>query len=439
MSRRLKAISAIAALTFIGSSLAACGSGNSADKQSDNAATEERETQTITMAGWGLNSGVEFQTIAEGFNDSQDKYKVEIKEYDSSDYDTQLTADLSAGNAPDILPMKNMNMLYAYQSQGALRDITEVASALTETPKGIEDLVIDGSTYGIPYRMDAWVLFYNKDLFDKAGIAYPDGCWTWDEYVKVAKELNEKLPDSKGSYMHNWGDLTQGLATAQSPNADYLSGDYSYMVPFYERAIDLQDSGAQESFATIVTSQLGYASEFGKQKAAMVPMGSWLVGALINQQASGEADKFTWGIAPMPQVDSSTTCSDKVPNTLGTPTGMSVNASAPDSKTDAIDAFLTYIGSEDLALALAAAGNPPAHSNDEVTDALFAIPGMPQDDLSKFALSTYTFKLATPPSEKTAEIENILKDVNSEVMTESVTPQKGLEQATSEMKSQGLI
>lgn len=438
MPRYVRIASTLGAAALLCAGISACGGG--ASETSESAGSDASPgKQSITMAGWGLNSGVEFQTIADGFNASQDKYEVEIKEYDSSDYDTQLTADLSAGNAPDILPMKNMNMLYAYQTQGALRDISDTADKLETKPLGIEDLVIDGATYGIPYRLDEWVLFYNKSLFAEAGVTHPDGCWTWEDYTKVAKELSEKLPDAKGSYMHNWGDLTQGLATAQDPAADYLSGNYDYMIPFYERTLDLQDAGAQESFATIVTNQLGYASEFGKQKAAMVPMGSWLVGALISQQNSGEADDFTWGIAPMPQIDSTTACTDKVPNTLGTPTGMSVNAKADESKDDAIEAFLTFVGSEELATQLAAAGNPPAHSNAEVTQALFDIPGMPQDDLSKFAMSTYTFKLATPPSTHTAEIENILKDANSEILTGSITPQKGLENAAKEIQSQGLL
>ncbi len=52
---------------------------------------------------------------------------------------------------------------------------------------GASSYEVDGTQYGTPYRQDSWVLFYNKDLFDAAGVDYPDGSWTWDDYDAAAR------------------------------------------------------------------------------------------------------------------------------------------------------------------------------------------------------------------------------------------------------------
>ena len=175
-----------------------------------------------------------------------------------------------------------------------------------ELPDGISgagSYEVDGTAYAVPYRNDSWVLYYNKALFDAAGVDYPDGSWTWDDYNDAAAELTEGLAAAgsaaKGAYLHRWQSTVQGFASAQS-DTDVLEGDYEYMEPFYDNVLALQDAGDQIDFNTSAANQLTYQGEFGKQNAAMLPMGTWFVATLIAQQASGDADDFEWGIAPDP-------------------------------------------------------------------------------------------------------------------------------------------
>ena len=56
---------------------------------------------------------------------------------------------------------------------------------------------MDGSIYGIPVGFTTHCLFYNKDIFDEAGIDYPTADWTWDDLQKAAKTISEKT-DAKG-------------------------------------------------------------------------------------------------------------------------------------------------------------------------------------------------------------------------------------------------
>src|SRR5690606_5623398 len=260
---------------------------------------------------------------------------ITLKEYDPTEYNTLVTADLAAGSGPDIITQKEVKYLTTFQEGGQLLDVSDVK--LPDGIGGADPYKVDGTAYAVPYRQDAWVLYYNKALFDAAGVDYPDGSWTWDDYDAASEKLSGDA--AKGSYMHRWQSVVQGFANAQT-GSDILKGEYDYMKPYYERVLKLQDEGAQVDFNTSSANQLTYQGEFGTQKAAMLPMGSWYTATLIAQQASGEADAFEWGIAPAPQLDSSTAGTDKTPVTFGDPTGFGINAALSGDKAAAAKKFL---------------------------------------------------------------------------------------------------
>src|SRR5207247_1336438 len=126
-------------------------------------------------------------------------------------------------------------------------------------------------------------------------------------------------------YEHSWQSTVQGFALAQTPNADLAKGDFSYLKSYYARALDLQTAGAQANYGTVTTNKLTYQAQFGKQQAAMMPMGTWYVATLIKQRTTGDADTFDWGIAPAPQFSKSTTGTSSTPVTFGDPTGLGIN------------------------------------------------------------------------------------------------------------------
>jgi multiple sugar transport system substrate-binding protein len=391
---------------------------------------------TLTMAAWTLSSTPEFKTLADGFHAKYPYYTIELKEYKAgNDYDTQMIADLAAGTAPDLYILKNLKNFYTYQNGGQLLDVTDVAAKLDEHTSGLSFYQVDGKAYAMPYRQDSWYLFYDKDMFDKAKVAYPDGKWTWDDYATAAGKLSQGLGggDVYGAYMHRWQSCVQGFASAQTPGADILTGSFAYMKPYYDRVVAMQDSGAQVKFNTSSTASLTYQSQFGKQKAAMLIMGSWYVAAYLDQVKKGDAIKFNWGIAPVPQRDSSTVAK---PVTFGDPTGVGINPAIDKAKVDAAKLFLAYAGGEDAAIALSGIGIVPAYTSDKVTAAYFALAGVPSDDLSKFTFGTHDTKPENPVSAKTAKVQNILNDMHTAIMSGSSTVDKAIAAAESRFKSE---
>lgn len=396
---------------------------------------------TLTLAGWSLSTTPEFKTLADGFHAANPNVTVELKEYDADNYDTQMIADLAAGSAPDIYVQKNLKNFYTYSSGGQLLDVSDVAERLGSTVGGLDAYRVDGKTYAIPYRQDSWVLFYNKELFDQAKVAYPDGSWTWDDYVTAAKNLTAglKAAGSKavGTYQHTWQSTVQGFALAQSPGADLGSGKFDYLKPYYQRALDLQDAGAQPTLGTATTNKLTYQAQFGKQQAAMLPMGTWYIATLLAQRKSGDADTFEWGIAPAPQFDKSTTGTSNTPVTFGDPTGLGINPAIKKSKIQAAKDFLAYAAGPEGAKALAAIGITPADSA-AVTETFFALDGMPTDELSKFAFAKHDTKPENPVSKHTAGLQNLLNDAHTAILSGSKGVDDAISQAQDRAKNEVL-
>ncbi|GGN59032.1 sugar ABC transporter substrate-binding protein [Actinoplanes lobatus] len=402
---------------------------------------EESGPVTLTLAGWSLATTPEFKTLADGFRAAHPDIAVELKEYDAANYDTQMIADLAAGKAPDIYVQKNLKNFYTYQNGKQLLDVSDVAGKLGSGVGGLSSYQVDGKTWAIPYRQDSWVLFYNKALFDKAGVKHPDGSWTWDDYATVAKELTTKLKaagdKALGTYQHTWQSTSQGFALGQTAGADLQSGDFGFLKPYYEKALDLQAAGAQVSFGDATTNSLTYQAQFGKQSAAMMPMGTWYIATLLSQQAKGDADTFAWGIAPAPQATKSTTGTAATPVTFADPTGLGINPKISESKIEAAKSFLAYAASADAAKALAGIGVTPADTA-TAADTIFTLKGAPTDDLSKFTFTTHDTKPENPVSKYTAPLQNILKDLHTAVLSGSKPIDAAITEAQDRAKNEVL-
>lgn len=425
------AIGLVAAVTL---ALTGCGSSSTSSGKSSGPIT-------LTLAGWSLATTPEFKTLADGFHAANPNVTVQLKEYDAANYDTQMIADLSAGKAPDVYVLKNLKNFYTYQNGGQLLDVSDVAGGLGDKVGGLNDYQVAGKTYAIPYRQDTWVLYYNKDLFAKAGVPDPDGSWTWQDYANVSKQLTTKLKaagsKAVGDYEHTWQSTVQGFALAQTPNASLQSGDFSYLKPYYQQVTALQSAGAQPSFGDATTNKLTYQAEFGKQQVGMMLMGTWYIATLLSQQASGDADAFQWGMAPAPQYDSSTTGTSATPVSFGDPTGLGLNPAMDKSKVAAAKAFLAYAAGEGGAKALAGIGISPADTA-AVTASFFSLKGIPTDSLSQFAFSTHNTKPENPVSKYTSDLQNILGALHTAVMSGSSTIDSAISKAQQQAQSQVL-
>ncbi|WP_019909442.1 ABC transporter substrate-binding protein [Paenibacillus sp. HW567] len=200
-----KSLAAVLSVVFAAVALTACGNGNSNNAASpteaaSNAAAATQaasgEKVSLTYAIWDSNQEKGIRTIADEFESKNPNIKINIEVTGWSDYWTMLEAGATGGSLPDVFWMHS-NEIYKYASNGMLLDLTDRISQsadvkLDNYPEGLNQIYnLQGKQYAIPKDFDTIGLWYNKTLFDKAGLKYPDENWTWDDLHKAAKTLTK--------------------------------------------------------------------------------------------------------------------------------------------------------------------------------------------------------------------------------------------------------
>lgn len=151
---------------------------------------------TLSYRFWDLNQSPAMEEIAKAFEAKNPGIKVEIEVIPWSQYWTNLETAATGRNLPDVFWL-NASHFELYATNNLLNPINELAansdliSADYYPASLVEIYSNDGNWYGIPKDMDTIGLWYNKELFDAAGVAYPDETWTWDDLVKAAVALTD--------------------------------------------------------------------------------------------------------------------------------------------------------------------------------------------------------------------------------------------------------
>lgn len=154
------------------------------------------EEVTISYGIWdsAQQAGIEQQIAA--FKEVQPNITVEIQLTPWADYWTKLQSAVAGGEAFDVFWLNSANCP-VYASAGALVPLDAVFGEggldKANYPQQILDLYnFEGVQYGTPREYDTIALFYNKDIFDAAGEAYPDDTWDWAKFREVAEKLTDE-------------------------------------------------------------------------------------------------------------------------------------------------------------------------------------------------------------------------------------------------------
>ena len=197
MKKRMKRLAAVGLVTAMtGTMLLGCGGGSGSDSESD---TTSDGKVKIRFASWETGDTLDSQQeCVDQFNESQDKIEVVLEGW-GSDFDTKMTASMGAGDAPDVMYMWD----YPTYSE-SLEPLDEYIEAEGEDYKNnfFEALwpynSMNDQIYGVPVSVVTSCLYYNKDLFDQAGVEYPTDDWTWDDVAAAAEEIQSKIDGVNG-------------------------------------------------------------------------------------------------------------------------------------------------------------------------------------------------------------------------------------------------
>ncbi|MDD9312528.1 sugar ABC transporter substrate-binding protein [Cytobacillus firmus] len=150
----------------------------------------------ITYGFWDKKQVPAIEEIIKLFNEKYPEIQVKTEITPYGQYFQKLETAATGGALPDVLWMNGAHVVQ-YAEGKVILPLNEMAKkdnySLKNYPESLIDLyTVDGDIYGIPKDYDTTGLWYNKKIFDEAGVSYPDETWDWEKLKEVAKQLTDK-------------------------------------------------------------------------------------------------------------------------------------------------------------------------------------------------------------------------------------------------------
>lgn len=186
----LRAGALVAAVVLAAS---ACSGGGS-DDGSDNEGSDGSTDSSVELTFWSRDTQITFiEPIIDAFNSSHEDIQVKVTVVPYDQFVQKLGTAAASGNGPDVT---SLDLIFApYFSQaGVLVDITdrlgELDYADSLSPTHMRLGAYEGRQYALPFSADASALYYNKDLFEQAGLDPEQPPTTWQEIADAAAAIN---------------------------------------------------------------------------------------------------------------------------------------------------------------------------------------------------------------------------------------------------------
>ena len=176
---------------------------------------------TVTISTWaGVDESAELQLVLDEINEGNDVFQI-VHQPNPADYYTTIQVQMAGGEGADMYWL-SQEWVPGLASQGALLDLTDcLAGAEAGSAGDVSDYYPDvigfnyyqDGIYGLPWIAQPVVLFYNRALFDAAGLDYPDADWTWYNFLLMAAALTQDT-DGDGE-TDQWGFSATGWPPPQ--------------------------------------------------------------------------------------------------------------------------------------------------------------------------------------------------------------------------------
>lgn len=159
------------------------------------AAVEPVTIKVVSFLTYSENAEGAESEVVKAFQAAHPEIKVNFQLLPYADYFTSLKTWIAGGTAPDVASL-DLSMLQEMATAGSLVDLTPMVESdgydLTQYYQSTLDMFQNnGGQYGLPASYSNVVLYYNKNLFDAAGLAYPDDTMDWATFMDYNKKLTQ--------------------------------------------------------------------------------------------------------------------------------------------------------------------------------------------------------------------------------------------------------
>ena len=321
-------------------------SSNNDNKSADeNLSVTDSSSEKLVVAMWDKNQLDGIQEIVKDFtNETGIEVDIQVTPWDQ--YWTMLEAGATGGALPDVFWMHS-NEFNKYAQYEMLLDLSDKinSSELIDLSNYPEDIVeiynYEDKQFAIPKDIDTIALWYNKTMFDEAGMAYPNENWTWDDFRSACKKLTKEDGSQFGYALKPTNTQDGWYNTVYSMGGSIISEDKkeskmndTNTIKALELITGIIKDGSTPAYEVMTENNPEALFEAGK--VAMITQGSWMLAELCNN----DYIKANCDIAVLPK-DSSTGNRVSIYNGLGWVA--SSNTSHPEEAWDLIE----YLGSKE--------------------------------------------------------------------------------------------
>lgn len=263
---------------------------------------KRQQRVTIQFSSWGSESEIKIlKPVLNEFEKENPDIKVDFMHIPQN-YFQKIHLLFASNTAPDVIFMNNQ-YLPVYANAGVLEDLTEYHNEFKFDDfykKSVETLSWKNKIYAVPRDISNLVIFYNKNIFDKYNVPYPDKNWTFDKFLAISQKLTEK-PDIFGISFEE--EPLFYLPYLMSEGGGFLSDDLTTNIfndkksqkglRFYADLRNKYHTAPQKDESASATM----AQMFLQGRLAMHLSGRWLV-PKYRQEA-----KFDWDVIEFPKGD----------------------------------------------------------------------------------------------------------------------------------------
>lgn len=264
-----------------------------ASGQSEKVDNNEVSNKPLSVMIWDTNQEPGITKMIEEFT-QRTGIKAEVQVVNWNNYWTLLAAGAEGGSLPDIFWMHS-KASEKYMSNGLLLNLSDKINQSDEInldnyPSEIVKLyTYENNSYAIPKDIDTIALWYNKTLFDEAGVEYPNENWSWDDLYINAKKLT-KADGSVYGYANKNSEGQGGWYNMVYSNNGYIISDDKKKsgldnpntieaLQTMQKLIDEKIMPPQEMMAENNVDVL-----FQSGKVAMAPFGSWMLSSFKSNE-----------------------------------------------------------------------------------------------------------------------------------------------------------
>ncbi len=350
--KRLLSAVTIGAMTL--GLMTGCSGGGSEEAETDESGA------IVIKFGIHVSNPAEQETvtnnIVEAFNKANGgKYKVEFEATDTETHSKNMKLKAEDGTLPQIFWIEGSEAS-EYSEAGVLMDLTEFLDENADVKKALGGMEAafkdDNGQFGLPYQCNVQGVFYNKELFDKAEVAYPTDETTYEDFIEMIKKLKDSgvtplAIGSKNSAFAMW-EFNEFLARyGWEDNIENILGgsdkfNNKELTACFEKLQGMKDAGAfPENMATI--EYFDAKQLFNEGKAAMFGTGQWDCAEF--DENIGDKIGFWWG----PRFTDTQSNQEIVMKVPSAPIGVSAAIADNENLKEGVYEFLKFYYGEEAA------------------------------------------------------------------------------------------